>query len=109
MEPLRDMLDRRRFLSLSSGLALQLAALARLALASTGNDGISMHPGSQSFDQSGKVHTAPRVIAFDIYGTTIDPEGMAEHLKKAFGAQANEAARVWREKQIEFSALHDNL
>jgi 2-haloacid dehalogenase len=61
-----------------------------------------MHPSLTSSVQSGKL-PEPRVIAFDIYGTVIDPEGMAEHLEKAFGAEAKEATQLWREKQIEFS------
>ena len=62
-----------------------------------------MHPRPQSRNQSRKARAVPRVIAFDIYGTVIDPAGIVAHLEKAFGAQAKEAARLWREKQIEFS------
>jgi 2-haloacid dehalogenase len=61
-----------------------------------------MHPSLAASRQSGKL-PLPRVIAFDIYGTVIDPEGMAKHLKRAFGARATEATRLWREKQVEFS------
>lgn len=61
-----------------------------------------MHPRFTSSVQSGKAPALP-VIAFDIYGTVIDPEGMIEHLKKAFGERAKEAAQLWREKQIEFT------
>jgi len=59
-------------------------------------------PQNSSSTQTAKGRTS-RVIAFDIYGTVIDPQGMSEHLKKAFGEQAREATRLWREKQVEFS------
>jgi 2-haloacid dehalogenase len=97
------MLDRRKFLSLCSALGFKLKALPRPLLASLEKDGASMHWSPMSSAQSGKGQAPLRVIAFDIYGTAIDPEGMAEHLEKAFGAQAKEATRLWREKQIEFS------
>ena len=44
-----------------------------------------------------------RVIAIDVYGTIIDIGALEVRLEEAFGARANEAARLWREKQIEFS------
>ena len=43
------------------------------------------------------------VLAFDVYGTLIDPYSMEEHLRRVFGAKAKEAAELWREKQVEFS------
>ncbi len=43
------------------------------------------------------------VLAFDIYGTLIDPYSMEQHLQPAFGSKANDAVVVWRDKQIEFS------
>ena len=43
------------------------------------------------------------VLAFDVYGTLIDPFGMEEHLRPAFGEKAKEASELWRGKQIEYS------
>ncbi len=43
------------------------------------------------------------VLAFDVYGTLIDPFHMEEHLRAAFGEKAKEASELWRSKQIEYS------
>jgi len=43
------------------------------------------------------------VLAFDVYGTLIDPFRMEEHLRDAFGDKAKEASELWRGKQIECS------
>ena len=43
------------------------------------------------------------VLAFDVYGTLIDPFHMEEHLRPAFGEKAKEASELWRGKQIEYS------
>jgi len=43
------------------------------------------------------------VLAFDVYGTLIDPFQMEEHLRRAFGEKAKEASELWRSKQIEYS------
>jgi 2-haloacid dehalogenase len=43
------------------------------------------------------------VLAFDVYGTLIDPFRMEEHLRAAFGEKAKEASELWRNKQIEYS------
>jgi 2-haloacid dehalogenase len=63
----------------------------------------SRHSRSESGAHSRKIRAILRVIAFDIYGTLIDLDGMASHLEEVFGAQAKEAALLWRGKQIEFS------
>lgn len=42
-------------------------------------------------------------IAFDIYGTIVDPSDMVNNLAKSFGSQAKQAAQLWRDKQIEFT------
>ena len=42
-------------------------------------------------------------LAFDVYGTLIDPFHMEEHLRAAFGEKAKEASELWRSKQIEYS------
>jgi 2-haloacid dehalogenase len=47
-------------------------------------------------------HPRP-VLAFDVYGTLIDPFRMEEHLRAAFGEKAKEASELWRGKQIEYS------
>jgi 2-haloacid dehalogenase len=43
------------------------------------------------------------VLAFDIYGTLIDPYSMEAHLEQTFGNKAKDATQIWRDKQIEFS------
>ena len=43
------------------------------------------------------------VLAFDVYGTLIDPFHMEEHLRAAFGEKAREASELWRSKQLEYS------
>jgi 2-haloacid dehalogenase len=43
------------------------------------------------------------VLAFDVYGTLIDPFSVEEHLGDAFGDKAKEASELWRSKQIEYS------
>jgi 2-haloacid dehalogenase len=43
------------------------------------------------------------VLAFDVYGTLIDPFHMEEHLRASFGEKAKEASELWRSKQIEYS------
>jgi 2-haloacid dehalogenase len=44
-----------------------------------------------------------QVLAFDVYGTLIDPLRMEEHLRTSFGEKAKEASELWRGKQIEYS------
>lgn len=43
------------------------------------------------------------ILAFDVYGTLIDPFHMEEHLRPAFGEMAKEASDLWRAKQLEYS------
>ncbi len=43
------------------------------------------------------------VLAFDVYGTLIDPFHMEEHLRAPFAEKAKEASELWRGKQIEYS------
>jgi 2-haloacid dehalogenase len=43
------------------------------------------------------------VLAFDVYGTLIDPFQMEKHLRADFGDTAKEASELWRSKQIEYS------
>src|SRR6202043_2887686 len=43
------------------------------------------------------------VLAFDVYGTLIDPFHMEEHLRAPFGGRAKDASELWRSKQVEYS------
>jgi len=43
------------------------------------------------------------VVALDVYGTLVDPAGMALRLGASFGARAPVAAQLWREKQLEYT------
>jgi len=45
----------------------------------------------------------PSVLAFDVYGTLIDPFQMEDHLRPILGARAKEATELWRSKQLEYS------
>ncbi len=42
-------------------------------------------------------------LAFDVYGTLIDTQGVISALEKLTGNRAAEFSRVWREKQLEYS------
>lgn len=42
-------------------------------------------------------------LAFDIYGTLINPLGIAESLKLHIGDDASRFAGIWRDKQLEYS------
>ena len=42
-------------------------------------------------------------LAFDIYGTLIDPHGVVDALRNQVGDRAPEFSRVWREKQLEYT------
>ena len=42
-------------------------------------------------------------LAFDVYGTLVDPNGMEAHLEPLFGSHAKKATEIWRDKQIEYS------
>lgn len=42
-------------------------------------------------------------IAFDIYGTLVNPLEMNEHLRRFAGENADRFSELWREKQIEYS------
>ena len=42
-------------------------------------------------------------IAFDVYGTLVDPLGMAAHLRTFVGDRADEIAAQWRAKQLEYT------
>ncbi len=42
-------------------------------------------------------------IAFDVYGTLVDPLEMNQHLSRLVGEKADLFAQIWREKQIEYA------
>ena len=42
-------------------------------------------------------------LAFDIYGTLIDPHGVVTELQNHVGERAAEFSRHWREKQLEYT------
>ncbi len=42
-------------------------------------------------------------LAFDVYGTLIDTNGVIIALEKHVGNKASEFSRTWREKQLEYS------
>jgi len=44
-----------------------------------------------------------KVLAFDVYGTLIDTQGVVTRLRDFIGGEAEEFSRVWREKQLEYS------
>jgi 2-haloacid dehalogenase len=45
----------------------------------------------------------PATIAFDVYGTLVNPLGIADYLKSLVGDQAARFAELWRAKQLEYS------
>ncbi len=51
-----------------------------------------------------KVLPPPLTIAFDVYGTLVDPLAMHNHLAAIVGVdRAGEAAALWRRTQVEYS------
>lgn len=42
-------------------------------------------------------------LAFDVYGTLVDPHGLVIHLERFFDGHAQKASEIWRDKQIEYS------
>lgn len=42
-------------------------------------------------------------IGFDVYGTLVDPLGLDRHLQPLVGEKAPAFARLWRQKQLEYS------
>jgi len=45
----------------------------------------------------------PVTIAFDVYGTLIDTDGVVTRLRDMIGDQAQAFSHTWREKQLEYS------
>ena len=42
-------------------------------------------------------------LAFDLYGTLVDPLGIAQQLERALGSAAQRTAELWRMKQLEYT------
>jgi len=42
-------------------------------------------------------------LAFDVYGTLIDTDGLVSKLQETIGEKAGEFSRIWRQKQLEYS------
>ena len=45
----------------------------------------------------------PTTLAFDVYGTLVDPSGMAEHLQADIHDNAMAFVAAWRDKQLEYA------
>lgn len=43
------------------------------------------------------------ILAFDVYGTLIDTNGVVDALRNIIGDKAGEFSRTWRDKQLEYS------
>ena len=46
---------------------------------------------------------AAEALAFDLYGTLVDPIRIWQQLERHLGAQARRAAEIWRQKQLEYT------
>lgn len=44
-----------------------------------------------------------QTIAFDVYGTLVDPLEMSQHLQMMVGDKAEALSKLWREKQVEYA------
>jgi 2-haloacid dehalogenase len=45
----------------------------------------------------------PETLAFDLYGTLVDPLLIAQHLERSLGSAAQRTAELWRMKQLEYT------
>ncbi|MFL5992058.1 MAG: haloacid dehalogenase type II [Rubrobacteraceae bacterium] len=45
----------------------------------------------------------PEALAFDMYGTLVDPAGISKRLERYLPEQAQRLAEVWRRKQLEYT------
>jgi 2-haloacid dehalogenase len=45
----------------------------------------------------------PETLAFDLYGTLVDPLGIAQQLERSLGSAARRTAELWRMKQLEYT------
>jgi 2-haloacid dehalogenase len=46
---------------------------------------------------------APEALAFDMYGTLVDPIGISKQLERHLPEQAQRLSEVWRQKQLEYT------
>jgi 2-haloacid dehalogenase len=46
---------------------------------------------------------APEALAFDMYGTLVDPIGISKQLERYLPDQAQRLSEVWRQKQLEYT------
>jgi len=44
-----------------------------------------------------------KTLAFDVYGTLIDTDGVVSALQNLIGDKAKQFSHTWREKQLEYS------
>jgi 2-haloacid dehalogenase len=58
--------------------------------------------GISLYGAQGKLNM-PTAIAFDVYGTLVNPLAIADHLWPLVGDQADRFAELWRAKQLEYS------
>ena len=47
----------------------------------------------------------PEALAFDMYGTLVDPIGIRKQLERYLSDEAPRVAEVWRQKQLEYTFL----
>ncbi len=47
--------------------------------------------------------TEPEALAFDMYGTLVDPIGIRTQLERYFPDEAQDIAEAWRQKQLEYA------
>ena len=47
--------------------------------------------------------SAPEALAFDMYGTLVDPIGITRELERYLPEEAPHVSRVWRQKQLEYT------
>jgi 2-haloacid dehalogenase len=45
----------------------------------------------------------PETLAFDLYGTLVDPFRITQQLERSLGSAAQRTAEVWRMKQLEYT------
>jgi 2-haloacid dehalogenase len=46
---------------------------------------------------------APEALAFDMYGTLVDPIGISKQLERYLPEEASHVSSVWRQKQLEYT------
>ena len=60
--------------------------------------------GASVADNPARTAAGREVLAFDLYGTLVDPIAVSSELDRVLGdSDGREAARLWRLKQLEYS------